>query len=316
MWGHRPIPGVATPDDERVTLDQWARMQDTIPWFRFTTNESPNDPFGLTEAVGDADAVKSNTLGLRNLRRVVDMLLDVAERPGQDYALLDELYGQAIGQWGRYNGHVAALIGGAETQEKYGTGRRFEPVSRARQREAMTFLASNAFQLPAWFVNDEIIFRIQAEGHVDRVRAAQANVLETLLNEFRIRRLSEYEALLPAGQAYTVGDLMSDLRRGVWGELTQNRVAVDVYRRNLQRAYLESMEELLNPPRPAANAPQFGPQRPRYPSDVRAAARGELIELQRQARAGMNRAADTMTRLHLRDVDMEISAILDPASGS
>ena len=312
MWGHKPIPGASTPDAERVTLDTWARMQDTIPWFRFTTSDAPNDPFGLTEAVGDEDAVKSNTLGLRNLRRVVESLLDVAERPGQDYELLEELYSNAISQWGRYAGHVAAIIGGADTQERYGTGPRFEPMPREKQREAMTFLANNAFQLPDWFVNDEIIFRIQAEGHVDQIRAAQANVLGTLLNEFRIRRLSEYEALLPPGQAYTVGDMMTDLRRGVWGELTQGRVAVDVYRRNLQRAYLEAADELLNPPRPAANAPQFGPQRPRYPSDVRAAMRGELMELQRQARNAVSRAADPMTRLHLHDIDMEISAILDP----
>ena len=315
MWGHKRIPGVATPDDERVTLDRWARMQDTIPWLRFTTNDSPNDPFGLTEAVGDADAIRSSELGLRNLRRVVDMLLTVAERPGEDYALLDELYGNAIGQWGRYNGHVAAIIAGAETQERYGTGPRFEPVPRDRQRDAMQFLARNAFRLPDWFVDSDIIFRIEAEGHVDRVRQAQASVLNTLLNEVRIRRLSEYEALLPRGQAYTVGDLMTDLRSGVWSELQSGNVRIDVYRRNLQRAYLESLERLLNPPPRPPNQPQFGPPpRPQYPSDVRAAVRGELVELQRLARAAAGRAGDAMTRLHLRDVEMEIADILEPGS--
>ena len=314
MWGHTPIPGASTPDDEWPTLDRWARMQDTIPWFRFSTVDSPNDPGNITEAVGDADAVRASELGLRNLRRVVDMLIDVGEEPGRDYALLNELYGNVVSQWGRYNGHVAAIIAGAETQERYGTGRRFEPVPPQRQREAMRFLAANAFRVPAWFVNDEILFRIEAEGHVDRIRQAQAGVLSTLLNEFRIRRLSEYEALLPAGQAYTVGDMMNDLRAGVWSELSQNRVNIDVYRRNLQRAHIEALNTLLNPPEPARNAPQFGPQRPRYPSDTRAAARGELVTLRQQANAALGRAANSMTRLHLRDVVMEIDRILEPRS--
>lgn len=314
MWGHTPIDGARTPDEERPTLDRWARMQDTVPWFRFSTVDAPNDPGNITEAVGDADAVQASELGLRNLRRVVDMLLDVAERPGRDYALLDELYGNAISQWGRYNGHVAAIVAGAETQERYGTGRRFEPVPRERQRDAMRFLAANAFRVPQWFVDDEILFRIEAEGHVDRIRQAQAGVLGTLLNEFRIRRLAEYEALLPAGQAYTVGDMMDDLRAGVWSELSQNRVSIDVYRRNLQRAHIEALNTLLSPPEPPRNAALLGPQRPRYPSDTRAAARGELVTLRQQANTALGRASNSMTRLHLRDVVMEIDRILEPQS--
>lgn len=105
--------------------------------------------------------------------------------------------------------------------------------------------------------------------------------------------------------------MMTDLRAGVWTELSQNRVRVDVYRRNLQRAHIESLASLLSPPEPPRNAPVFGPQRPRYPSDTRAAARGELVTLRRQANAALGRAADEMTRLHLRDVVMEIDRILD-----
>ena len=111
-------------------------MQDTIPWFRFTTAGVGNDPEALTEAVGDEDAVKASTLGLLNLRRVKDMLIPVAEKPGESYELLADLYGNLVSQWRRYHGHVAAVVGGAYTQEKYGTGERFEPVEAERQREA------------------------------------------------------------------------------------------------------------------------------------------------------------------------------------
>ena len=81
-WGYRPILDAATPEDELPILDGWARQQDSIPWLRFSTSDSPNDPFDLREAVGDSDAMRSSRLGLMNLERVMRMLIPVAERPG------------------------------------------------------------------------------------------------------------------------------------------------------------------------------------------------------------------------------------------
>jgi len=316
MWGYKPIPDAWSPDDEWKTLDKWSRMQDTIPWFRWSTADSRNDPGNLTEAVGDEDAVYSSGLALKNLRRVMDMLLDVAEEPGRDYTLLDELYDNAVQQWGRYMGHVAAVIGGAQTQERYGTGPRFDPESRERQEEAMAFLAENAFQTPDYFIRKDILFRIAPEGHIPQIRQAQSNVLRTLINKARLDRLVEYEAL-ESGDAYTVADLMNHLRASVWGELSEGRVAVDVYRRNLQRAYLEVVDRVLNPPpagggggRPFGGRQQA--QLPQYESDARPILRGELMELDAMVEQAIGNASDGMTRLHLRDVRMEIEGILHP----
>lgn len=314
-WGYRPIPGADTPEEERETLDAWASRQDTVPWLRYTTHDAPNDPADLTEAVGDADAVRASTLALRNLERVMESLIPVAERPGEDYTLLDELYGSAVGQWGRYMGHVAAVIGGAETQEKYGRGPRFDPVSRARQEEAMDFLAGHAFRTPSIFIDREILRRIEAEGIVPRIRSAQARVLRTLLDPQRMNRLVEYEALAPADEAaYTVAAMTGDLREAVWGELDDRRVAVDVYRRNLQRAYLEVVDLRLNPPEDEDEGPRspFAPPEPEeWNSDVRPVLRGELRALDAAAEDAVGRAADRMTRLHLEDVRAEIARILE-----
>ena len=58
MWGYTPIPGAKTPEDEKPTLDKWAREQDEKPYLRFSTEGSGGtDPGDKTEAVGDADAV-------------------------------------------------------------------------------------------------------------------------------------------------------------------------------------------------------------------------------------------------------------------
>ena len=314
MWGHKPIAGARTPDEERATLDSWARAQDTIPWLRFTTSDAPNDPYGLTEAVGDEDAVKSNSLGMKNLERVAGSLLRVAERPGESYELLNELYGNVVAQWGRYNGHVASVVGGAYTQERYGTGVRFDPVERERQREAVRYLNRMAFQVPAFLLDPEILRRIEAYGVLARIRQAQLSVLSSLLNEQRLIRLIEYEALAPDERAYTIADLLSDLRAGVWGELEGGRVTIDVNRRNLQRAYLEAVERTLDPPvlvsRPGPPVDDDTP--PRFANDSRAALRGHLRDLDAAIRDAIGRAADGLTRLHLRDLRTEIERILNP----
>jgi hypothetical protein len=299
-WGHRPIPGATTPEEELPTLDQWARVQDTQPWLRYQTPGATNDPGDVTEAVGNADAVRSTELALRNLERVAGSLLRVAERPGEDYAMLGELYTNTVQQWGRYMGHVAAVVGGADSQERRGTGVRFEPVSRDRQVEAVRFLSERAFRVPSYLVDPQVLRRLESEGSVQRIGTAQARVVGMLLHPSRLDRLVEYEALAARpGEAYTVADLAGHLRQGIWGELSASRVAVDVFRRNLQRAHLAALDGVINAPDRAG--------------DARPVLRGEVIELGRQVRGAIARAADPATRLHLEDARLEIERILDPS---
>ena len=93
---------------------------------------------------------------------------------------------------------------------------------------------------------------------------------------------------------------------------------MDVFRRNLQRAYLEAVDAQLNPPPPrppaAAAAAACGGSTHAARDDARALLRGELAELRTLAERAPRAAPTTaMTRLHLRDVRMEIDRILDPS---
>ena len=314
-WGYAPIPGASTPDEERATLDQWARQQDTVPWFRFSTADAgQSDPENNTEAVGDADAVQSTRYGMLNLGRVMGMMLRVTEKPGQDYSELENMYGQAVGQWGRYMGHVAAIVGEKYTQERHGTGPRLRPLEKARQREAVRYLSETAFRVPEIFKDEAILRRIEPEGQLARFRTQQQRVLNSLLSQNRLERLVEFEAMAarPA-DVYTLADLMSDLRAGVWDELDDGSVRVDPYRRNLHRAYLEAVDRRLHPSEEELNRPAnpFNPPAtPPWQSDVRAIMRAELQDLDRSIQQAQGRAGDAMTRIHLRDLRMEIERIL------
>ncbi|PYT04776.1 MAG: hypothetical protein DMF60_14200 [Acidobacteria bacterium] len=301
MWGYKPIPAAHTPDEEKKTLDEWARAQDKTPWLRFSTSGSRgSDPGENTEAVGDADAVKSTAMGIKNLERVSNMLLTATSRPGEPYDDLEELYGRMLGQWATELNHVTQIVGGFNSQEKYAgqDGVLFTPVPRQQQASAVRFLNENAFATPTWAIKPDVLRRIEPSGVLDLIKASQLRVLNSLMGGARFNRLVEQEAMDGAA-AYKPAEFLEDVRRGIWRELEAPSVRIDAYRRNLQRAYLELLSEKLN-----GRAPVVDEQRPFL--------RGELRSLNQMIARAMLHATDRATRLHLEDSKDQIAKALDP----
>jgi hypothetical protein len=292
-------------------------MQDTVPWYRFSENNEGG--YGtLNEAVGDADPVKSTALGFKNLRRVVTYISAAATKSGEDNDDLRELYDRTVGQWATEAGHVATVVGGEAVQYKSGSqsGAVYTPLSPARQQQALRFINDNVFQTPSYLIQPAIARRIEAGGMINRITNAQARVLTSLLNDGRLNRLIENEALATnPGDAYSLAAMLDDLRKGVWTELAQSRVLIDPYRRTLQNQYLTQVNTKLNPPpAPTTPAPQFPGFTPPAPllEDARSELRGELVLLRAEIRRAVPRTLDRASRLHLEAADHEIGDILDP----
>ena len=301
MWGYKPIPGARTPDEERKTLDEWAREQDTKPWLRFSTaNTRGSDPGENTEAVGDADAVSSTALGIKNLQRVSNMLLTASSKPGEPYDDLEELYGRMLGQWATELNHVTGIVGGFNSQQKHAgqDGVRFTIVPKEKQAAAVRFLNDNAFATPTWALKPEILRRIEPSGTLARVNTAQERVLNSLLSNTRFDRLVEQEAIDGAA-AYRPADFLSDVRKGIWREIEVGPVRIDTYRRNLQNSYIDLLSQKLN-------------GRPAVADDYRALIRLELHDLSTTIGLAMPRALDRVTRAHLADARDQIAKALDP----
>jgi hypothetical protein len=197
-WGYTPIAEAKSPEEEKPTLNEWARVQDKTPWLRFSTVGAAGSDFGeLTEAVGDADAIKSSAMGVKNLQRVAKMLMPATTaKTGEPYEDLSELYGRMLGQWTLEMNHVAAIVGGFDSQTKYigQEGRLFTPVAKERQQLAMKFLADNAFATPRWAIDPEILRRIEPTGVLNRIRNAQSSVLTNLLSSPRFARLERFHS--------------------------------------------------------------------------------------------------------------------------
>ena len=301
MWGYKPIPSAKSPDDEKTTLNDWAREQDAKSYLRFSTfNSRGSDPGENTEAVGDADAIGATTLGIKNLKRVADMLLPATSHPGEPYDDLEELYARMLGQWATELNHVTAIVGGFNSQQKHGgqDGVRFVIVPREKQAMAVRFLNENAFATPTWAVKPDILRRIEPMGALARVNAAQERVLNSLFSNTRFDRLVEQEAI-DGAIAYRPSDFMSDVRRGIWSEIEAGPVKIDVYRRNLQNSYIDLLSNKLN-------------VRPSVTDDYRALIKAELRDLSTAINAAMPRATDRATRAHLADARDQIAKALDP----
>jgi hypothetical protein len=289
MWGYKPIPSAKSPDDEKTTLNDWAREQDAKSYLRFSTfNSRGSDPGENTEAVGDADAIAATTLGIKNLKRVADMLLPATSHPGEPYDDLEELYARMLGQWATELNHVTAIVGGFNSQQKHGgqDGVRFVIVPREKQAMAVRFLNENAFATPTWAVKPDILRRIEPMGALARVNAAQERVLNSLFSNTRFDRLVEQEAI-DGAVAYRPSDFMSDVRRGIWSEIEAGPVKIDVYRRNLQNSYIDLLSNKLN-------------VRPSVTDDYRALIKAELRDLSTAINAAMPRATDRAIKLRKR----------------
>jgi len=311
-WGYRPIPGANSPDAEKTTLNEWIKEKADDPVYRYGTSRQ-YDPSSPSEALSD-DPVRASEYGIANLKRIVPNLREWTYQEGEDYSQLQELYNQVLGQWNRYMGHVGAVVGGvvrtAKTQDQAGAV--YEIVSAEKQRTAMEFLAEQAFATPTWMLDEDILTRIEHAGAVDRIRQRQVGVINNVLNPGRMQRLIEAEAR-NGNEAYSLGEMMTDLREAVWTELARGR-PIEAYRRNLQRGYLERMEFLMTE-EPTAPPARFAGRRTAVDvsqSDIRAFVRGELNVLKGQIQRALRRSLNTATRYHLEDAVVRIDAILHP----
>ena len=312
-WGYRPILD-KTAEEEKPILNSWILEHADDPMYRFGPSGSI-DPSAQTEDLGD-DAILASDYGIKNLKRIVPNLMEWTTEAGEDYADLEEMYGHVVSQFNRYMGHVATNVGGVYQYYKTADqeGAVYTHVDKEHQKNCINFLHDQLFETPEWLINNDIFNKIESAGQIERIRGMQARTLNRLLDFGRIQRMTENEAI-NGSDAYTYANMMRDLRNGIWSELRSGR-KIDVFRRNLQRAYIDRLNYLMTneqPPIPAqfrrfvrrtnVNVNQ---------SDIRAVVRAELNTLKRSVRAAIGRTGDSMSRVHLQDVLERIDNILDP----
>ena len=315
-WGYKMFPQYKSADDELPMLNRWVieKLKDNRLWFGTETN--PDDPRSQSEQVGD-DPMKGSAYGIKNLQRIVPNLLQWTKEPNEDFEGLRTIYQEVVGQFSRYNGHVAKFVGGImetpKTQEQ--SGPVYELVSKAKQKEAVAFLNKQLFATPTWLIDQQIFDRTGQSGLVV-VGNVQDNILNRLLGTRNLTKLIEAEASA-GSKAYSALELLADLRSGIWSELTTKKT-IDAYRRNLQKSYVNAMVNLLNPPAASA-AGAFGPGisisisgAGSDKSDLKSIVRAHLQSLRSELNASQALYTDRLSKYHLQDLSFRIEKALNP----
>lgn len=313
-WGYRWLPDVQSAQEEKATLDTWILDKANDPIYKFGRQSSSFDPQSQTEAIGD-NPITASTYGIKNLKYVARQLPQWTSNQTNNYQDLEELYGELISCYSRYVGHVVTNVGGIfenlKTPDQEGVV--YTHVDKNTQKKSMQWLGNNLFETPQWLVDREILQNIDHAGYFERVRRTQSRYLDRLLSFDRIGRLIDAETL--NADYYSALDLFTDVRTSVWSELDRN-TSVDVYRRNLQRSYLDRMAFLMTDEGPARRSGRPGFEgRLSYKistSDVRPLIRGELNALKKKLRAARNASVDTVTKYHYEDATARIDQLLEP----
>ncbi len=313
-WGYRWTPANVTPEQEVAQMNNTVieRLKNKRLWFG--TETDPDDPRGQNEDLGD-NAAKASAYGIKNLKRILDKLPEWTKEANKDYSGMNEMYGQLTTQFNRYMGHVAKSIGGIYTTPKMSEepGVVLEFTPKAKQKEAMSFLQENLFTTPKWIV-DNSISDYTGANKLTTVLNLQQSSLNRLISVNTLTKLARFEAQHGAA-AYTGMEMMTDLRKGVWNELA-GRKTIDMYRRNLQKAYVETVNRLINPePSAGAIAVAFGAAAPAInpkTTDAISIAKAQLRSLQSEIRSALPSYSDAMSKAHLQDMLDRIAQALDP----
>ena len=300
-WGYRWLPSSI---NESVTLNDWIIEKSDDPKYKFGRQSSRFDPQSQTECIGD-DPIKASNYGLKNLKYVAANLSTWTSDVTNNYQDLEELYGELLGVYSRYSGHVTNTVGGVfenlKTPDQHGTV--YKNFDAKSQKNAVKWLHSNVFETPNWLLDKSILKNIDHAGYFERLRRVQSRQLSSLLSFERIGRLIDGESL--DTEYYSALHMLQDLRNGIWKE-TSRGTSVDLYRRNLQRTYVDRMSYLLTS--------ELSPNRFSRPgfenqifynvntSDVRALARGELKVLKGKLKIAKNGNVNRETKYHYEDI--------------
>jgi hypothetical protein len=316
-WGYRLLPEAKTPLAEVPLLNKVTvqKLKDNRLWFGTETN--PNDPRSQNEDLGD-NAMLASEYGIRNLKVILNKLKDWTSADNEGYENLDNMYGQLTTQFGRYVGHVAKNIGGIEETPKTveQKGVIYQRTAAATQKEAMDFLGKNVFNTPTWLLNQEVLDNTGTNA-MEVIYKVQNPVLTRLISSFTLSKLIEAEAV-DGQKAYKITDMFADLQGSVFSEVKEEK-AIDVYKRNLQKNYVEKMVNLLKPAPASTTTATAAAGRGSLPqsmvsvsqSDVTSVVKAQLKELNVMIKGAIP-SVSGLSKYHLEDLSDRIDAALDP----
>ena len=310
-YDHWAIAYGYTPDPERAA--ELAR-QAAEPGHAYGTDEDARGAAALDPTVNvydlGADPLRWGMERAETIRRTWQDVPALALEDDRSYATVTSVFASLLFQYARALTTGVKYIGGQYLyRDHYGdpNGRGpWENVPRERQLEALEFLIEHGFSQDAFELHPDVLRQFGADrwshwgnqltfdGRIDypyheEVLGLQRSLLGQITTGMLFARIRDAEMKYGTDEVLTIPELLESLRAAVWSELEQG-TSIPAMRRDLQRAHLERMIELVT------DAPSG------TPTDARAVARMTLRRLVEDLDAALRAPAlDAYTQAHLHE---------------
>ena len=337
-WGYRWYP--YGTDEKKVLADFLARHDSKE--YRYSETQDKRtaiDPRALSEDLGD-DPIKSATLGIENLKRVMPNLVSwtLNGDPDQNYDEAAKLYSAVIYQWGLYLYHVMANIGGIYMDRPniqwLNTGRQaYTYVEKAHQKASVQFLIDNVLSYQPWLFGTNLTKQIYPlretpNGTTEQepamlLKNQQNYILWDLLANERLVRMyqNEWEN---GDKAFTAVEMMEMLHQSLFRKTLAGQ-KLNVMERSLQKSFLDALitaaaeSEGVKINKSLSDGQSLDSSAPRTlditmkqisrTSDAISLKRGELLRILRLCKSKAN-TGDTATQMHYDDMALRIQTAL------
>ncbi|MBT3241853.1 MAG: zinc-dependent metalloprotease [Bacteroidetes bacterium] len=301
-WAYREFNGTGSPEEDVPYLNKIAQKQVDNPMFRFGGGyemglQGGSDPHARSEDLGD-DPIKATSYGLKNIEYITGYLVEACGEEGKDYTLLQHMYDALLSQMNRELNHVAALIGGIELDNwMYGQSSEvFTPTPVKEQKAALSFILEKGFKTPDYLLKKDVVTRLGMHGMAKKISTNQKRLLSTMMNTGTATRILDLEAT--GFECYPLVELVTDLKDGIFEELYEKDNDVNLFRRNLQRSYVEQLIAWISTKTATKN-------------DLQAIARGTLKSLRKDIQDIPDADTGSMDYFHYNDLEEMIELALD-----
>jgi hypothetical protein len=310
QWGYTPLLQTKNEEEDRKILNRLIVDSLTAnPRLWFGGEGGAGEPRSQAEDLGD-NAIKAGDYGIKNLQRIVRQLPEWTKEEGDLYENLQRIHAGIVDQFSRYLGHVAKNIGGAymTTKSVEQKGDVFESVPKSVLKSAVDFFDRQIFQTPLWLFNDTITRKLGIRS-LSAIGQLQDRTLYMTMNAAVLLQVEEMANL--SKDPYTVDNYLTDMENSIWKELG-HAGTIDIYRRNLQKGYLQQLGDILAPPPPVNLGGFYIMQPSATKSDVESIIRVHLFQLNKKIKTALPLIKDPETKYHLEDVSHRIKKMLDP----
>ena len=306
-WGYREFRDTNSVESEAELLDKIIGRRDEEPWLNFVSSEGKNlvGPQTINEAVDSDNPILSTELGLKNLRRVVQILSQIAENGSASNEEIEHVYRAILDQWLVEMKHVSSLVGGYKIQLKSvgDPGTTYAPISGDQQERAVEFLIEHALESERWLSAPNITRRFSPSAGFEEVVERQSELLEDLLSPAKLSRLVEIDlAAEKNAGTYKIEQLLTTVHKGVWSELETKRVEIDPFRQALQWSYVQHLTLLLTLEAEKNNDRVIG-------TYERSAIAAQLSQLHKEVNQSIRKTKNAPTRGHLIRIKLKLDGL-------